>query len=201
MDCDRPVKNVVLAVTGASGVCYARRFLERTATLPGIALHFVLTDTAREIWRHELGCVAPYAGADGQAIGVPAGVTLLDDHRYDAPFCSGSAAADVMAILPCSMGMLGRIAAGVADDAVARMADVQLKERKPLIIVPRETPLSLIHLRNMTTLTEAGALIAPAAPGFYTCPADLETLVDGFVSRILHLAGLAPLEDSYRWKS
>ena len=124
MDCDRPVKNVVLSVTGASGACYAQRFLERASALPGVALHVVLTDTAREIWQHELGCEAPYAGTDGQAIGVPAGVTLLDDHRYDAPFCSGSAAADVMVILPCSMGMLGRIAAGVADDAVARMADV-----------------------------------------------------------------------------
>ena len=191
MDCDRPVKNVVLAVTGASGACYAQRFLERACALPGVALHLVLTDTAREIWQHELGCEAPCAGADG--------VALLDDHRFDAPFCSGSAAADVMVILPCSMGMLGRIAAGVADDAIARMADVQLKERKPLIIVPRETPLSLIHLRNMTTLTKAGALIAPAAPGFYIRPADLATLVDGFVSRILHLAGLAPLEEKYKW--
>ena len=98
------------------------------------------------------------------------------------------------------MGMLARIAAGVADDAIARMADVQLKERRPLIIVPRETPISLIHLRNMTTLTEAGAVIAPAAPGFYTRPADLDTLVDGFVSRLLQVAGLAPLDDAYRWK-
>ena len=185
MDCDRPVKNVVLAVTGASGACYAQRFMERTAALPGIALHLVLTDTAREIWRHELDCEPPVG---------------LDDRRCDAPFCSGSAAADVMVVLPCSMGMLARIATGTADDAIARMADVQLKERRPLIIVPRETPISLIHLRNMTALTEAGAVIAPAAPGFYTRPADLDTLVDGFVSRLLQVAGLAPLDDAYRWK-
>ncbi len=185
MDCDRPVKNVVLAVTGASGACYARRFLERARALPGVALHVVLTDTAREIWRHELGCEPPVG---------------LDNRRFDAPFCSGSAAADVMVVLPCSMGMLARIAAGTADDAIARMADVQLKERRPLIIVPRETPISLIHLRNMTALTEAGAVIAPAAPGFYTRPADLDTLVDGFVSRLLQVAGLAPLDDAYRWK-
>lgn len=188
-------KQVVLAVTGASGACYAQRFLERAAALEGVSLHVVLTDTARDIWRHELGCEPPVAGG-----GVPAGVSLLDDHRFDAPFCSGSAAADAVVVLPCSMGMLGRIAAGVADDAVARMADVQLKERRPLILIPRETPLSLIHLRNMTALTEAGALIAPAAPGFYTRPADLDTLIDSFVSRILHLAGLAPMEDTYRWK-
>ena len=179
-------KQIVLAVTGASGACYARRFLARAAALEGVAVHVVLTDTAREIWRHELGCEPPVG---------------LDDRRFDAPFCSGSAAADAMVILPCSMGMLGRIAAGTADDAIARMADVQLKERRPLIIVPRETPLNLIHLRNMTTLTEAGAVIAPAAPGFYTRPADLDTLVDSFVARILQLAGLAPLEAAYQWKS
>ena len=179
-------KQIVLAVTGASGACYARRFLARAAALEGVAVHVVLTDTAREIWRHELGCEPPVG---------------LDDRRFDAPFCSGSAAADAMVILPCSMGMLGRIAAGTADDAIARMADVQLKERRPLIVVPRETPLNLIHLRNMTTLAEAGAVIAPAAPGFYTRPADLDTLVDSFVARILQLAGIAPLEAAYQWKS
>ena len=177
-------KNVVLAVTGASGACYARRFLERAAALPEVSVHLFLTDTAREVWRHELGSEAPQG---------------LDNHRFDAPFCSGSAAADVMVVLPCSMGTLGRIAAGTADDAIARMADVQLKERRPLILVPRETPLSLIHLRNMVTLTEAGAVIAPAAPGFYTRPDTLDTLVDGFVARILQLAGLAPLEEKYKW--
>ena len=178
-------KQLVLAVTGASGACYARRFLERASALEGVDVHVVLTDTARDIWRHELGCEPPEG---------------FDDHRFDTPFCSGSAAADAMVVLPCSMGMLGRIAAGTADDAVARIADVQLKERRPLILVPRETPLSLIHLRNMTTLTEAGAIIAPAAPGFYTRPQDLATLVDSFVARLLQLAGLAPLDNSYRWK-
>ena len=178
-------KQIVLAVTGASGACYARRFLERASALEDVAVHVVLTDTARDIWRHELGCEPPEG---------------FDNHRFDTPFCSGSAAADVMVVLPCSMGMLGRIAAGTADDAVARIADVQLKERRPLILVPRETPLSLIHLRNMTTLTEAGALIAPAAPGFYTKPADLTALVDSFVARLLQVAGLSPLEENYRWK-
>jgi 4-hydroxy-3-polyprenylbenzoate decarboxylase len=177
-------KNVVLAVTGASGACYARRFLERASALPGVSLHLILTDTAREVWRHELGSEAPQG---------------LDNHRFDAPFCSGSAAADVVVVLPCSMGTLGRIAAGTADDAIARMADVQLKERRPLILVPRETPLSLIHLRNMTSLTEAGAVIAPAAPGFYARPGSLDTLVDSFVARILQFAGLQPLEEQYKW--
>jgi len=177
-------KQVVLAVTGASGACYARSFLERAAAVPNVSVHLFLSDTAREIWRHELGCEAPQG---------------LDNHRFDAPFCSGSAAADVMVVLPCSMGMLGRIAAGTADDAIARMADVQLKERRPLILVPRETPLNLIHLRNMVTLTEAGAVIAPAAPAFYTRPDSLDKLVDNFVARLLQLAGLQPLDKQYKW--
>lgn len=181
-------RNVVLAVTGASGACYARRFLERASALEGVAVHLLMTDTGREVWRHELGG-PPVAGVS----------TEIDNSCFDSPFCSGSAAAEVMVILPCSMGTLGRIAAGVADDALGRIADVQLKERRPLIIVPRETPLSLIHLRNMSLLTEAGAVIAPAAPGFYTRPDSLETLVDGFTARLLQLAGLSALEEKYKW--
>ncbi len=177
-------KHVVLAVTGASGACYARRFLERAAALPDVSMHLFLTDTAREVWRHELGCEAPQG---------------LDNHRFDAPFCSGSAAADVMVVLPCSMGTLGRLAAGTADDAIARMADVQLKERRPLILVPRETPLHLLQLRNMTSLCEAGAIIAPAAPAFYARPDSLDVLVDAFVARLFQLAGLQALDEQYKW--
>ncbi len=177
-------KHVVLAVTGASGACYARRFLERAAALPDVSVHLFLTDTAREVWRHELGCEAPQG---------------LDNHRFDAPFCSGSAAADVMVVLPCSMGTLGRLAAGTADDAIARMADVQLKERRPLILVPRETPLHLLQLRNMTSLCEAGAIIAPAAPAFYARPDSLDALVDAFVARLFQLAGLQALDEQYKW--
>ena len=182
-------KNVVLAVTGASGAVYARRFLERAAALPGVNVHLLMTETAREIWQHELG---------GARIDGP--FSLLDNGRFDSPFCSGSAAADVMVVLPCSMGMLARIAAGTADDAIARMADVQLKERRPLLLVPRETPLNLIHLRNRATLTEAGAVIMPASPGFYSRPADLPTLVDAFVARILQVAGLSDIDKSYQWQ-
>ena len=131
---------------------------------------------------------------------IPDRYFLLENDNFYNPFCSGSAAADVVVVLPCSMGTLARIAAGTADDALARIADVQLKERRPLILVPRETPLNLIHLRNMTALTEAGAIIAPAAPGFYNRPDSLDTLIDGFVARLLQLAGLAPLDAAYRWK-
>jgi len=178
-------RNVVLAVTGASGACYAQRFLERAAMLPDWQVHVFLTDTAREVWRFELGCEPPRG---------------LDNSRFDAPFCSGSAAADAMVVLPCSMGTLGRMAAGTAEDAIARMADVQLKERRPLILVPRETPLNLIHLRNMTTLTEAGAVIMPANPGFYSRPADLPALVDAFVARIFQVAGLSDIDKLYKWQ-
>ena len=186
---NRAGKNVVLAVTGASGACYARRFLERASTLDGVRVHLLMTDTARDVWRHELD-----AGL------IPGRYSLLENNNFYNPFCSGSAAADVVVVLPCSMGTLARIAAGTADDALARIADVQLKERRPLILVPRETPLNLIHLRNMTALTEAGAIIAPAAPGFYNRPDSLDTLIDGFVARLLQLAGLAPLDTAYRWK-
>ena len=184
-----PVKNVVLAVTGASGAVYARRFLQRASALTDVAVHLLMTSTAREVWQHELGG----AFLDGP-------FTILDNGSFDSPFCSGSAAADVMVVMPCSMGTLARIAAGTADDAVARIADVQLKERRPLILVTRETPLSLIHLRNMVAVTEAGAVIAPASPGFYTRPESLDALVDAFVARILHLAGLSPLDPALRWK-
>lgn len=186
---NRPVKNVVLAVTGASGACYARRFLERASALDGVRVHLLMTDTARDVWRHELD-----AGP------IPGRHTRLENDNFYNPFCSGSAAADAVVVLPCSMGTLARIAAGTADDALARIADVQLKERRPLILVPRETPLNLIHLRNMTTLTEAGAIIAPAAPGFYSRPVDLAALIDSFVARLLQLAGLAPLDAAYRWE-
>ena len=183
-----PVRNVVLAVTGASGSCYARRFLERASVLEGVKVHLLMTDTARDVWRHEMGSDP-----------VPGRYPLIENGSFFNPFCSGSSAADVMVVLPCSMGTLARIAAGTADDALARIADVQLKERRPLILVPRETPLSLIHLRNMTALTEAGAIIAPAAPGFYSRPDSLDDLVDGFVARLLQLAGLVPLDPAYRW--
>lgn len=182
--------NVVLAVTGASGSVYAQRFLERCAALKGVEVHLLMTETAREVWQHELGG-GPVKGR----------FSILDNGRFDSAFCSGSSAADVMVVMPCSMGTLARIAAGTADDAVSRIADVQLKERRTLILVPRETPLNLIHLRNMVSLTEAGAIIAPASPGFYARPASLDEMVDAFVARILQLARIAPLDDAYRWSS
>lgn len=178
-------KNIVLAVTGASGSVYAARFIERAMELPGISLHLIFSDTAKEVWAHETGLPLPEG--------------LMDNHSFNSPFCSGSAAADCMVVLPCSMGTMARIAAGLADCAIARIADVQLKEKKKLILVPREAPLNLIHIGNMQTLAQAGAVIFPASPSFYSKPASIGGMVDAFVSRILQTAGVHDLEDEYKW--
>lgn len=122
---------------------------------------------------------------------------FYNKNDFNAPFASGSAKYESMIICPCSMGLLGRIANGISDDLTSRAADVMLKERRKLIIVPRETPYNLVHLRNMTMLTEAGAIICPATPSFYSKPQTLEQIVDTVVDRILDLAGIE--NQTYRW--
>jgi 4-hydroxy-3-polyprenylbenzoate decarboxylase len=139
-------------------------------------IDIVFTDTGKIVWEDELGQPVP-GGA-------------LNNNSYYHPFASGSNAADVMIILPATMGTIGRIACGATADLITRAADVMLKERRPLIICPRETPFNLIHLRNLTTLAEAGALIAPASPSFYTHPKDMEELTETFARRIINLAGI-----------
>lgn len=174
---------VFVAVTGASGAIYAKRAFWALAD-EGVTLWATYTPTAAHIVRHELGI-----GPEGLA---PAGSRVvwfaLDD--LSAPPASGSSCADAMLIIPCSMGTLGRIAHGIADNLVTRAADVILKERKTLVLVPRETPLNLIQLRNMTTLAEAGAIILPACPYFYDRPQNIEVLVDAVVRRALAHLGL-----------
>jgi 4-hydroxy-3-polyprenylbenzoate decarboxylase len=122
---------------------------------------------------------------------------MYDPRNFFAPPASGSAGYDTMIICPCTMGTMGRIAAGTADDLMTRSADVMLKERRRLILVPRETPFSLVHIRNMELLTQAGAIICPASPSFYSKPASIEEAVMTVVDRVLHLAGFEI--DSYRW--
>jgi 4-hydroxy-3-polyprenylbenzoate decarboxylase len=184
------MKKILLGITGASGQIYASKMMEvvraingefsgsgnGSAAGMGIRLDLVFTDTAKVVWEDELG--------------VPAPANALDNNSYYHPYASGSNAADVMIIMPCTMGTIGRIASGATSDLLTRAADVMLKERRPLIIVPRETPFNLIHLRNLTTLAEAGAIIAPASPSFYTHPQNMEELIDTFVRRILNIAGL-----------
>ena len=173
---------LVLGVSGASGAAYAARamaFLAGPGRDAGIHTDVVLTKTARIVWADELG-------TDPASFGLK----LWNPGDYTAPFASGSARYDAMLVLPCSAGMMARIAHGVSADLVGRAADVMLKERRPLVLVLRETPLSLIHLRNATQLVEAGAVVMPAAPSFYSHPATLDALLDTVVARAFDRCGI-----------
>lgn len=186
-------------MTGASGSIYGVRFLE--AALPCFdPLYLVLSVRAREVMKHELG-FEPGGGSDAAAklLGEKAAhVKAFSPRTMNAPFASGSAVCDATVIVPCSMGTLARIAAGVSDDLITRAADVALKERRKLILVPREMPLSTLHLRNMLTLSEMGVTIMPAAPPFYHRPQTLDDLVKMVTDRLLAHAGVRP-SDAYRW--
>lgn len=178
-------KKIVIAITGASGSLYAKRLMGHLAPLPGLEVGVVYSRNAPDVWRQELQ----------EEIDVP--FKVYDRASYDAPFASGSAKYMHMVIVPCSMGTLGRIAGGISDDLITRAADVVLKERRQLICVVRDTPLSLIHLRNMTTVTEAGGIILPAAPSLYSRPQTLDELIDTVVFRVIDLMGIELA--SYRW--
>ena len=171
-------RKIIVAVTGASGSVYARLLCEalsRVAELGEIAL--IVTGN---------GCrVAAFE--DGDEWLSDSRFTRYDDDDLFAAPASGSASYDAMAVIPCSMGMAGRIAAGVSNDLASRAADVMLKERRRLILVPREAPLGTIHLRNLTTLSECGAVICPAAPSFYPHPRNIEDLCGTIVERVLTL--------------
>ena len=179
---------LVIAATGASGAIYLQRLLDH---LPAHAheVHLVLSNHAKQVIHEEIG-----------ELHVPAGVLEYGNTGMNVPFVSGSAPFDAMVIVPCSMGTAGRIAAGASDTAILRAADVFLKERRKLILVPRETPWSLIHARNITTLIEAGALVMPASPSFYSRPRSIEEVADTVVLRILDHLGI-PKPGAYRWKS
>lgn len=184
---------VVVAVGGASGAIYAKRLLDTMvaaagARAPGDALQVGLcfTTAGREVWRHELGTEPAYP------------FKTYGLHDFHAPFASGSAGWDAMVMVPCSSGGLARIAHGISDDLIGRAADVMLKERRKLVLVFRETPLSLVHLENMLTVTRAGAVVLPACPSFYSKPASTEALVDTVVARALDQLGL-PNQLMPRW--
>ncbi len=181
---------ILLAVTGASGAVYAKLLLDRLMTLQGQwqELSMVMSSNAKEIWHTELG--------DETYKDYPQ-VRYFDKYDFSAPFASGSARYNIMIVAPCSMGTLGRIAAGVSDDVVTRAADVVLKERRRLILMVRDTPYNLIHIKNMEAVTLAGGIICPATPSFYSRPATIEAVAATVTDRILDLAGLAI--DSFRW--
>ena len=182
-------RKIILAITGASGSVYAERLLKRLSGLktPPAEIAVVFSDTAKEIWVHETG----------RKIKLLPPANEYENDSFFAPFASGSAHYDTMIICPASMGTLGRIANGTSNDLIARAADVILKERRRLIIVPREAPYNLIHLRNMETLTLAGAIICPASPSFYSQPKTIENLIDTVIDRIISLAGFEA--DTYKW--
>lgn len=178
-------KKVVLAITGASGSIYAKRMLDHLEKESDLELGIVLSKNAPDVWKHELG--------EDFDTNFP----VFERSNYMAPFASGSAKYMHMAIVPCSMGTLGRIASGFSDDLITRAADVVLKERRQLICMVRDTPLNLIHINNMKTVTEAGGIILPAIPSFYSKPKSTEEIVDTVVHRILDLMGIDP--KTYRW--
>jgi len=153
--------------------------------------HVVLSQYAPEVAATELGA---------QGLKIPKGMKLYGDKTMQVPFASGSARFEAMVIVPCSMGMLGRIAHGYSDGTIARSADVFLKEKRKLIVVPRETPWNLVQARNVVTLLEAGAVILPAVPSFYGRPKSVEDVVDTVVARILDHLGVRN-ELATRWKS
>jgi 4-hydroxy-3-polyprenylbenzoate decarboxylase len=171
------MKRIVVGITGASGAPYAKRLLG-VLSHADVEVGVCISRTAPEVWALECG---------GDLRG-EIGPRIYGD--FKAPFASGSAGWNAMVIVPCSMGTCGRIAHGISDTLLTRAADVMLKERRPLIVVPRETPLSLIHLENLTTLARAGATILPAMPSFYGKPDGVDALLDTVVARILDHLGI-----------
>jgi 4-hydroxy-3-polyprenylbenzoate decarboxylase len=184
-------RRLVVAITGASGAPYAIRFLQE-AVRHYEEIYVALSDQALQVISLETGREVSSRNLSAQTlIGIDTPVLrFVNKKDYFSPPASGSFRHDGMVIVPCSMGTAGRIANGISDDLITRAADVCLKERRKLILVPRETPFNLIHLRNLTQLAEAGATILPAAPGFYHCPKSVEDVVDFLVARILQQLGI-----------
>ncbi len=180
---------IAVGITGASGAIYAKVLLDKLRQLSPQehTIHLVWSSNAPMVWNLEL------QGTDATQYGF----TTYAQTDFRAPFASGSAGFDAFIICPCSMGVLGRIAGGMSNDLITRAADVMLKERKKLICVVRETPYNLIHLKNMTTVTEAGGIICPASPSYYSMPSSMEDLAATVIDRVLQLAGISI--DTYKW--
>lgn len=185
-------RKLVIAITGASGMVYAKNLLEKLSSnklsnqIYDIAI--IYSENVKKIWNDE---IKDFQLSD---INFP----KYSNNNFYVPFASGSSAYDVMIIIPCSMGTLGRIAHGTSDNLINRTADVMLKERKKLILVTREMPLSLIHINNMKTVTESGGIICPASPTFYNNPSSINDMIDTVVERVIDLAGLK--FKGKRWK-
>ncbi|TSA21397.1 MAG: UbiX family flavin prenyltransferase [Betaproteobacteria bacterium] len=189
------MKHIALALTGASGAAYGLRLLQCLLAAE-CRVSLMLTQAARIVIKQELALTLP---TDTQTLavflreryGAGGELTVYGEKEWFSPLASGTGAADAMVVCPCTMGALAAIAHGLSDNLMERAADVMLKERRLLVLVPRETPFSLIHLRNMTLLAEAGAVILPANPGFYQHPQGVADIIDFLVARILDQLGVA----------
>jgi len=180
---------ILVAITGASGSLYAQRLLDNLDPRQH-EVNVVLSRYAQAVIAEELP----------KGLRLPPGVKTYGLKSMNAPFASGSNAIDAMVVIPCSMGTLGRIAHGLSEDVLLRAADVALKERKKLILVPRETPISLVHVKNFELLLQAGAVLIPANPSFYTQPQTVEQVVDTVVARVLDHLGV-PQQLVKRWRA
>ena len=190
---------ITLAFTGASGMPYGLRLLE-CLLAGGAEVHVIYSAAAQIVMRQECSLALPAQPREAERVlrercgaGAGAGEDRIVVHGRDdwlAPMASGSNPGDGMAICPCTMGTLGAVAGGLADNLIERAADVMLKERRPLVLVPRETPLSAIHLENMLKVTRAGAVVLPPCPGFYDGPQSIDDLVDFVVARVLDHLGV-----------
>jgi 4-hydroxy-3-polyprenylbenzoate decarboxylase len=182
----RAKMKLVVGISGASGAIYGKRLVEELLRQKK-ECHLVVSEAGKAVIAHELGedCAAWPSSLQGAEA-----LHLWKPDDLFAPFCSGSNTPDAMVVAPCSMGTLGRIAAGTSDSLLIRAADVCLKERIPLVLAVRETPLNLIHIENMARVTRAGAVVLPAAPGFYHRPRDMDDLINHLVGKILDTLGV-----------
>jgi 4-hydroxy-3-polyprenylbenzoate decarboxylase len=182
-------RKIIVSVSGASGAIYAKVLFDRLLHIKNQVskVGVVMSDNAKEVWKYELG----------NDVYKEYPFDFYEKNDFMAPFASGSAKYDTMIICPCSMGTLGRIAGGISNDLTTRAADVILKERRKLILVARDTPYNLIHINNMKTVTEAGGIICPATPSFYSRPQTFEALAATVIDRVIDLCGFE--YESYRW--
>lgn len=183
------MNKIIVAVSGASGSIYAKLLLDKLTKIKSQwkELSIIITDNAKIVWKTEL---SESNFENYQA-------TYYEKNDFMAPFASGSANFNIMIIVPCSMGTVARIASGLSNDLISRAADVILKERRKLICVVRETPYNLIHLKNMELITQAGGIICPASPSFYSIPKTIEEAASTVVDRVIQLSGLQI--ESYQW--
>lgn len=184
------MKRIVVGISGASGAVYGVRLLQVLRDMGTVRTHLVVSDAGWLNLQQELD--VPLSRLEDLAD------VVYPIHHVGAAIASGSFQCDGMVIAPCSMRTLAAVAHGLSDNLITRAADVMLKERRRLILMARETPLNLAHLRNMTSVTEMGGIIFPPVPGFYQRPHSIADMVDHTVSRVLDLLGLPPL-DAVRW--